>query len=167
MNTFAACGIELKTVKASARKLDHGGRTSCCRSRICPRTVHPQFGFAIRGTYQTLAFCRILAHCGSAIRRPRPSVSADSKLGVLGLIKVGLSPIGKLFPGNSLARMIGRESDQSFAAKRFLGYQPPCPALPSKKGKRERRPCNAGSPCSKNMLYQFSEPSLGFDAANP
>ena len=61
MNTFAACGFELKTVKVSVRKLDHGSRTSCCRSRKCPRTVHPQFGFAIRGTYQTLSFCRFAA----------------------------------------------------------------------------------------------------------
>ncbi len=61
MNTFAACDFELKTVNVSVRKLDHGSRTSCCRSRKCPRTVHPQFGFAIRGKYQTLSFCRFAA----------------------------------------------------------------------------------------------------------
>ncbi len=66
MNTTAACGFEMKPVKVSDRKLDHGSRTSCCRSRKCPRTVHPQFGLAIRGNYQTLAFCRFAAR---AIRR--------------------------------------------------------------------------------------------------
>ena len=31
------------------------------RSRNCPLTFHPQFGFAIRGNYQTHAFCRVVA----------------------------------------------------------------------------------------------------------
>ena len=63
--------------------------------------MHPQFGFAIRLNYQTLAFCRFAAQ---AIRRLRPfGVLADSTIGVLGLTKVGLAQIGKLFPDNSLA----------------------------------------------------------------
>ncbi len=97
MNSFAAGGFEMKTVNVSARKFDHGSRASCCRSRKCPRTFHPQFGFAIRGNFQTLA----LPLCGSAIRRLRPGVSADSTIGVLGFTKLGLSPIGNLFPDNS------------------------------------------------------------------
>jgi hypothetical protein len=81
MNKFAACGIELKTVKVSARKLDHGSRASCCRSRTCPRTVHPQFGFAIRGNEQTLSFCRFAAQpfggSGLMSRQIRRSGFAD------------------------------------------------------------------------------------------
>ena len=104
ISTFAACGFELKTVNVSARKLNHGSPTNCCRSRKCLRTVHPQFGFAIRLNYQTLAFCRFAAQ---DIWRLRTfGVLADSTLGVLGLTKVRLAQIGKLFPDNSLGRRL-------------------------------------------------------------
>jgi hypothetical protein len=100
ISTFAACGFESKTVNVSARKLDHGSPTNCCRSRKCPGTVHPQFGFAIRLNYQTLAFCRFAAQ---AIRRLRTfGVLTDSTLGVLELTTVRHAQIGKLFPDNSL-----------------------------------------------------------------
>jgi hypothetical protein len=64
------------------------------------------FGLCIRssalpsaGNYQTLAFCRFAAQ---AIRRLRTfGVLADSTIGVLGLTKVRLAQIGKLFPDNS------------------------------------------------------------------
>ena len=65
--------------------------------------MHPQFGFAIRWNYRTLAFCRFVVQ---AIRRLRTfGVLADSTLGVLGLTKVRLAPIGKLFPDDSEARV--------------------------------------------------------------
>ncbi|MBL8852807.1 MAG: hypothetical protein JNK57_02430 [Planctomycetaceae bacterium] len=68
-------------------------------SVTCPPTGHPQFGFAVRGNYQTHGFCRPAAQ---AIRCLRPlDVSADSTIGVLGLTSIGLSPIEKLFRDDS------------------------------------------------------------------
>ena len=52
-----------------------------CRSRKYPRTVHPQFGSAIRGNYRTLAPCLAAAH---AVRWLMPfAVSTDSTIGGL------------------------------------------------------------------------------------
>jgi hypothetical protein len=57
--------------------------------------------FLSSGSYQTLAFCRFAAQ---AIWGLSPNGgSADSTIGVLGLTKVRLAQIGKLFPDNILS----------------------------------------------------------------